>query len=736
MQKGRQFLSDLKLYSDYLKWDESKGRYENWDEACEAVIDTHRVKYKNKENELKPYLEEALTAYKNKEILASQRNLQFRGDQIFKHNARIYNCSVMFMDKPENFVKGFYILLCGTGLGVSFMKEHLASLPMLASRNEEEVKNFIVEDSIEGWARAAEALISSYCFGDAPNPEFQGHKIRFDYTQVRPKGAFITGGFKAPGPDGLKQSLERIETLLHTETVNQSPVEWRSVVAYDVFMHLADAVLSGGVRRSAMSIIVDPTDTELINAKVGNWRDAHPWRARSNNSVGLIRNEFTYDEFKNLLDMNEGASDIGFVFLNNIYEILNPCFEIGFTPILDGRSGISFCNLNEIHGGKCKTKEDFFKACRAAAILGTLQAGYTDFPFLGEDTEKIVREESLLGISITGMMTSMWLFDPEILEQGAEIVKATNEEVAAIIGINPAARATCIKPSGNSSVILGTSSGIHPEHSSRYFRIMQLNKDSETAKWLQDNMPHVLEDSVWSATNSDYAVFCPVENGKGTMYKDEMTGIKHLELIRMVQKHWVGTGKTESRGIMKDTSHNVSCTVIIDDRDEIAEYLFENQNEFTAVSFLSAFGDKDFNQAPNTSVLDTHELVEKYGDGVLFASGLITDGLHVFDENLWEACEFISNRDKKLEGTRTAVLLKKDWLRRARKFAKNYFKGNQTEMVYCLKDVHLWHKWCSLTKGFKVPDFEEILKKPEFNDIANYASVSCAGGACEIVTLN
>lgn len=578
-------------------------------------------------------------------------------------------------------------------------------------------------------------MISSYCLESAPNPEFQGHKIRFDYSNIRPQGAYITGGFKAPGPDGLKQSLERIEELLHNETQG-GPVKWKSVVAYDIFMHLADAVLSGGVRRSAMSIIVDPTDTDMIQAKMGDWYQKFPWRARSNNSVGLIRNEFTYDSFKTLLDSNQGDNDIGFVFLNNIYEILNPCFEIGFTPILNGKTGISFCNLNEINAAGCKTKEDFYKACRAAAILGTLQAGYTDFPFLGDITEEIVRKESLLGVSITGMMMTPWLFDADILEMGAEIVRQVNAEVANIIGINPAARATCIKPSGNSSVVLGTSSGIHPEHSKRYFRIMQLNKDSETATWLTENMPHLLEDSVWSATNRDYAVYVPIENDADVLFKDDMKGIKHLEMIKLVQQHWVLPGKTESRCIMPDTSHNVSCTVIMDDKDSIAEYLYENQDLFTAVSFISEFGDKDFNQAPNTSVLDTDELIEKYGTGAIFAAGLIVDGLQYFEGNLWDACALLLNREIPIGGTRADVLLRKDWLRRARKFSKNYFKNDHTQMIYCLKDVHLWHKWCSIVKNFKTPDFEEILQQPTYNDIANYASVACAGGACEIVTLN
>lgn len=1050
MSKGKNFLSDLKFYTDYSKWNEEYNRYESWEEACDAVVNTHRVKYDDKVVELDGYLNEALEAYKEKLVLASQRNLQFRGEQIFKHNTRLYNCATSYMDKVEVFSQIAYLSLSGCGAGVNMMKKWVNKLPNLKKRDNDNVKNYIIPDSIEGWSNAFGILVSSFCDGKSHFPEYEGCVVRFDYSKIRPKGAMITGGFKAPGPEPLKRSIEKIEQLLNNN-VNNGNNEFKSIIAYDILMFIADSVLSAGLRRSALSIIVDPTDTDMINAKVGDWRRLNKQRERSNNSVGLIRGQFTYEDFNNLVKLNNGMSDIGFVFLNNEFEVFNPCqissakvltpdgirefkdidagsviwskegwtnvikkwstgvkpvykyqttagifygtenhrivqngvkvevkdadsidiisgiyennfvinpqdiidglvigdgskngnsielhigendydyfdseikdfikkqvyntayeiettitsdelpktyersvperfikdknklvgflrgiysangsvcgnritlksaskaiiedvqlmlnsvgiksyfttnkpsnvkfsngeylckesydlnitsdrekftniigfiqkyknekiiisssnkgkksyeiinveslgemevfditvdnpthtywtqgcdvsncFEIEMTPILDfetEETGIELCNLTEINAKACRTngnfdEKKFLKACRAATILGTLQAGYTDFPYLGKTTEEIVKKEALIGVSITGWMNSPELFNEEILGRGVEVVKQVNEEIAKIIGINPAARLTTTKPSGNASVILGCASGIHPEHSKRYFRIMQLNKLSETAKWMEENNPEMIEDSVWSANDSDYVVYCPVENEEDTIYKEDMKGITHLEKIKCAQNYWITKGRVKERGILPDTNNNVSCTVIIDDYDDISKYVFDHQNEFTAVSFLSDFGDKDYPQAPFTSVLNSEELLEKYGDGAIFASGLIVDGLHYFNNNLWEASDYISNKDKIFDGTRAEVLLKKDWVRRAKQFAKNYFKNDIQKMIYCLKDVHLWHKWNKINKSFKTAKFEEILNKPVFNDVDKYGAVACSGGACEIV---
>lgn len=739
MVKGKEFISELKLYSDYLKWDNNLGRYETWKEACDKVLNTHIMKYGEKVRKL---LEKVSQSYYDKEFLPSQRSLQFREELILKNNARLYNCCTTYAYSPDVFGKGFFVLLSGTGLGVSLKRKFVEQMPFLYRRNKD-VKLFIVEDSIEGWADAAKVLISSYCKHESLFEEYFGYQIKFDFSNIRIKGAYISGGFKAPGPDGLKQSLERIEELLNNYIGNNEYIKFNTITVYDIFMHLSDAVLSGGVRRSAMNVIIDYDDYDMLYAKTGNWRQTHPWRARSNNSVSLIRGEFKEEDFKNLVAMNEGDSDIGFVFMNNEDEMFNPCFEIGFCfyeQILDkSESVFQFCNLCEINASACIdnkgrfSEEKFYELCRNASIIGTLQAGYTDFPYLGKQTEYIVAGEALLGVSITGWMTRPELFNEVILKKGANIVKETNSEVSKLIGINESARSTTVKPSGNSSVILKTASGIHPEHSKRYFRIMQLNKDSETAKWLLENNPEILENSKWSNTNSDYVVYSPCENNDNVIFKNDMKGVKHLKLIELVQNSWISEGRREELCYNKQTTHNVSNTVIIDNLDEIVDYIYKNNNNFTAISFISLWGDKDYAQAPFTSVLDTNELIAKYGDGVIFMSGLIVDGLHYFDGDLWEATTYILDRNKELVGRRDKVLLQKDWLRRVKKFAKSYFKKDISQTIYCMKDVHLWHKWQVINRNFKLVNFSDILTEPSYESIDKYGSLSCSGGMCDIV---
>jgi len=753
MQKGKKFLSDLKLHSDYFKWLESKGRYETWEDACENIIDGHRKKYEKYSKDIEVYLNSALESMKEQSVLASQRNLQYRYEQIMKHNTRMFNCTSGHIARNRVFQEIFYLALSGCGFGGGLSIPFVNNLSHIQKRTLG-AKTFVIEDSIEGWADSLGALMSSYFVDEQPFPEYAGYELKFDYSQIREKGSFISGGFRAPGHDGLKQSLEKIEQLIE-KWITTEGNKIRPILAFDVICHSADAVLSGGVRRSALNMIVDPNDDEMIHAKTGNWRMENPQRGRSNNSVLLLRSEVKKEQFEYLVKLNDGANDIGFVFANSWFDMFNPCFEILKIPVLmdvdfskikydeveefvrvnKDKFGIQGCNLTEINAEKCTTKEKFFKACRDASILGTLQAGYTNFPYLGEISRQIFEREALLGVSITGWMNNPKLFNAELLQEGAQVVKDINKEVAKVIHINQAARTTCVKPSGNASVVLGTASGIHPEHSEKYFRVMQLNKGTDTASWLTENMPFLLEESVWSSTKSDYVVFVPIENPKNGLFKKDMKGIKHLELIKLVQQNWVNSGTNHELCAYQRVNHNTSCTVIIDDKDVIVDYIWNERDLFTAVSFMSDYGDKDFNQAPFTSVLNLDELVETYGKGSVLASGLIIDGLHYFNENLWLACDTLLDDSIVVSGTREQVLLKKYWLSRAKKFAKNYFKGDLTRMIYCLKDVHLFYKWETITRQFREVNFGEILDKPQYKDISDFAAQACSGGSCEITSI-
>jgi len=728
----RRFLSETKFYEGYSRYKDDDNRYETWDEAVDRVIDMHAENYKDKGNALAPFLEEARQAYREQRVLAAQRSLQFGGEQLLKHQMRMYNCTSSYADRPEFFGEVFYILLCGAGAGFSVQKHHIAKLPQIQNRTKQ-AKGYVVEDSIEGWASALDVLMSSYFVGGGKHPDFEGRRVFFDLSQIRPKGAKISGGFKAPGPEGLRRSLDKIEHMLQSIVMDQKePVDLQPINVYDITMHAADAVLSGGVRRSATICLFSPDDEAMMTAKTGNWFIDNPQRGRSNNSAVIVRSEAKREEFAKLMESVKQFGEPGFVFVESPEHTTNPCVEIGMYPQIDGESGWQGCNLTEINGGMCKTEEDFYKACRAGAILGTVQAGYTDFKFLSPTSKKIFDREALLGVSITGWMNQPdILFNPKVLEKGAKIVKEVNREVAAIIGINPAARTTCVKPSGNASVLLQTASGIHAEHSPMYIRNVQMNKESEVTQAIIKSNPYMAEESVWSASGTDVVVSFPIIPHKGSMMKDDLLGVDHLEKVKLAQKHWVVAGTNEELCADKGIRHNVSNTIIVDDWDEVESYVFKNRDAFAGISFLSMFGDKDYNQAPNTAVIDSKTMAKKYGDAAIFASGLVVDALKVYN-NLWDACSTAQGYgiDISLESSENSA--RADWNRRFDNFAANYLKGDVKAAEHCLKDAYLLHKWNKIQTNLKPIDWKDGLTAKKYTDVDTIASAACVGGACEI----
>ena len=728
----RGFLSQTKFYEGYSRFKEEEGKYESWDEAVDRVIHMHEKNYTNKSNELTHFLEEAREAYKQQRVLGAQRALQFGGEQLMKHQMRMYNCTSSYVDRPEFFGEVFYILLCGAGAGFSVQKHHVSKLSKIKNRTKQ-AKGYVVEDSIEGWASALDVLMSSYFEDGGKYPEFAGRRVFFDLTQIRPKGAKISGGFKAPGPEGLRRSLDKVEHLLQTLVLDaKDAVALRPIDVYDITMHAADAVLSGGVRRSATICLFSSDDEEMMNAKTGNWFVENPQRGRSNNSAVIVRNQASLEDFSRIMESVKQFGEPGFVFVESTEHTTNPCVEIGMFPQINKKSGWQGCNLTEINGGLCNTEEDFYKACRAASILGTLQAGYTDFKFLSDTSKKIFDREALLGVSITGWMNNPEiLFNKKILEKGAEIVKKVNKEVAAIIGINPAARTTCVKPSGNASVLLQTASGIHAEHSKMYIRNVQMNKESEITQAIIKTNPYMVEESVWSAGGTDVVVSFPILPKKGSMYKDDLLGIKHLEKVKLVQQHWVNAGTNEDLCADKGVRHNVSNTIIVDDWDEVEKYVFENRHSFAGISFLSMSGDKDYNQAPNTAVITAKNMVQKYNTAAIFASGLVVDALKVFP-NLWDACATAQGYglDISLESSENSA--RADWVRRFENFASNYLDSDVKRAEHCLKDSYLLHKWNKIQSNLKQVDWSEDIRERKYTDVDTLAAAACAGGACEI----
>jgi ribonucleoside-triphosphate reductase len=429
----RALLSQSKFYEGYSRYNDNLERYETWEESVVRVMDMHRNYYEDKMTpELSLLIDEAESLYKLKYALGAQRALQFGGDQLMKHQMRMYNCTSTYADRASFFGELFYILLCGAGAGFSVQYHHADKMPSVVERKKQ-AKGYVVEDSIEGWADSLSVLMASFFEGGGTHPEFAGRKVYFDLQNVRPKGAKISGGFKAPGPEPLRRALDKIEHMLQG-IVLSGRNRLKPIEIYDIAMHASDAVLAGGVRRSATICLFSPEDEEMLNAKTGNWFVDNPQRGRSNNSAVIVRSEITREDFKKIMGSIKEFGEPGFYFVENRDFTTNPCVEIGMYPQIDGESGWQGCNLTEINGGKCTTSAEFYKACRAGAIMGTLQAGYTNFKYLSETSKKIFEREALLGVSVTGWMNNPdILLDPEVQKAGAEIVKQVNKEVAALI---------------------------------------------------------------------------------------------------------------------------------------------------------------------------------------------------------------------------------------------------------------------------------------------------------------
>ncbi len=410
--------------------------------------------------------------------------------------------------------------------------------------------------------------------------------------------------------------------------------------------------------------------------------------------------------------------------------LISNCVEVGMLPRSQkGESGFQVCNLTEINGSKSVNKDIFFHQCKVASIMGTLQAGYTDFKYLSNATKEIVEHEALIGVGITGFMNNpQVLFDEEVLREGASIVKYWNKVTANLIGIKQAARTTVVKPSGNASVLLGTASGIHGEHSPKYFRHVQFNNETEIAKLFQTMNPSMCEKSVWSA-DRDIVVAFPIESDEHSIYKQDLLGVKQLEYVRKVQQTWIEAGTNIELCNDKRLRHNVSNTITVDDWDAVTDYIYNNRYDLCGVSMLAASGDKAYPQAPFTEVLDMKPIVEKYGQEALFTSALIEAGLQAFNNNLWTACDTALGWGEQLQDSHE-FLLKRDFVRRFNKFALHF--ESKEECSNCLKDVYNLHKWWKIQNNIVSLDWTEHLTKKKYTDINTTGAQACAGGQCDL----
>lgn len=611
--EGLQSLSAYAKTSKYAHYVKKHKRRETWAESTKRVFDMHREKFKDIPEvlDMLPEIEQAVV---DERILGSMRAAQHGGVELLgrKQDQKIYNCLFTYMDRVEVFGQLHHSLLCGCGAGYSVQLHHVEKLPQIfkprAVKGFPLGKRYVVRDSIEGWADATQALMESYF-----SP--YGEQLWFDYSQVRPKGSPISSGVgTAPGPAALAEALIKVNGILANVAKNEAGV-LRPIHCHDILCHIADSVMSGGVRRAAMIALFSPEDKEMATCKEGDWYDKNPQRARSNNSAVFVKDETTKEEFYQFIDMVGGSlksfGEPGFAFFSSKEHGANPCFEIGFKPMLDdGRTGVQFCNLSTINGGAIDNPEQLYKACELASALCTLQASYTDFEYLGNVSEQITRREALIGVSMTGIADCLILNDPEVVKRGATIVKMTNQRVAKMIGINFAARTTCVKPEGTSSTVLQTSSGVHPWHSHRFIRRVRGGADEPLLKYIQQVNPAMVEE-----VSGGLIVSFPCMVKQGAKVRSESSAVDLLDTVAFFKKNWVDAGKNEDLCVDSNLTNNVSNTINVepDEWDAAIEKVWEGRDVYCGVAMLPSSGDMEYEHAPFSEVLSRKELIGKYG---------------------------------------------------------------------------------------------------------------------------
>lgn len=891
----RKEVGDYVFYSKYART--VHGKKESWEDAVTRVMLMHHdtlypiAKDKKLFTELFDF---AFDSYRKKKVLGAQRALQYGGEQIKKHASRLYNCSSAYCNRVDFFKELMYLLLSGCGTGYSVQKIHVNQLPIIRGVDKYNTEEFIIPDSIEGWSEAIDKLVKSYFY--------QLPKVEFNYSKIRPEGAFISGGFRAPGAEPLKKAIQKIQDIL-------DGVQERNLTSFEchrIACIIADAVISGGVRRSAMISLFDVYDIEMLACKSsGDWFYKYPELCRANNSA-VILPDTPKEKYEEVFKYVQNYGEPGIVFLKSQNFLVNPCLpawaklltpnglkelkdinigdeiwskegwtkvvnkwstgvkdvwkydidnesiyltpnhrvvqngvkievndaelidkclspleedyngrnywkiksksyysteevfditvdnkshtfwyggcdvsnccEVGMFPQIkiDGeiKYGWSFCNLTEINGAMVKNREDFMDACKAASILGTFQAYYTDFKVLSDASKMIADRDALIGVGITGMFTNKdFFFDPEIQRIGAEIVKHWNKVTADCLGIGEAARTTVIKPSGNSSQLLGTCSGISPFKFRKYIRNIQASVNEQAVREVKNINPEMVTDSFYNP-GKEYVVSFPVTIEDSSICMEDLTTYEFLEFIRLTQLNWIDRGTNFNHPSYQENPElrmNVSNTVTVKNNEwgMVRDYLWEHKGDFCGVSFISETGDLDYPQAPYTSFLDEKELVEKYGSGAILSSGLIVDGLNLF-KTIWIATDTALGFRKELlectneyitkyigehitEGKFRTVIngvlvsdvnavidyLKNrteariDWVRRFNKFARNYFNNDKVLCSQCLKHVDIFHRWHKI-KNCKSVDWEEVDWEQSIQDAGSDIGTACSGGKCEL----
>jgi ribonucleoside-triphosphate reductase (thioredoxin) len=571
MELEKKILSDITVYMKYAKYLPELKRRETWAELVSRNKQMHLKKYPD----LKEDIENAYQYVVRKEVLPSMRSMQFAGKPIELAPNRVFNCAYMPIDHPASFSEAMFLLLGGTGVGYSVQKHHVDKLPEVRKPNSKRTKRFLIGDSIEGWADSVKALINNYYKG--------GSKIRFDFSDIRPKGAPLkTTGGTAPGPQPLKESLVKIEGIFE---LKENGDKLEPIEVHDIICHVADAVLAGGIRRAALISLFSADDQEMIAAKAGQWWDKNPQRGRANNSAVLLRHKVTEEYFMSLWDRirNSGSGEPGIYFSNDKDWGSNPCCEIALRPY-------QFCNLTEVNVSDIESQEQLNERVKIGAFLGTLQAGYTDFHYLRDVWRKTTEKDALIGVSMTGIASGRVLNHD--LTLAAEVVKEENKRVAKLIGINQAARTTCVKPAGTTSLTLGTSSGIHAWHAEYYIRRVRVGKLEAIYQYLAKNHPELVEDEYFRPHDTA-VISIPQKAPEGATLRTE-SAFQLLKRVQKVSENWVKTGHSSGQN-----THNVSATISIREFEweDAGKWMWQNRSSYNGLAVLP-HSDHNYKQAP------------------------------------------------------------------------------------------------------------------------------------------
>lgn len=612
MNNTQKILSEVVVYNKYAKFLPQKNRRETWQEIIERYSSMLVRKYceDSKGNEINKDLKKEIihntnNYLLNKKILPSMRALQFAGPAIEKNEARGYNCSYMPMDDYRAFSELMFLLLGGTGAGYSVQYHHVEKLPEIQKPTKQ--AKYLIGDSIEGWADAVKQLMKSY-YG------ITKVKPRFDYSDIREKGAMlVTAGGKAPGPEPLRICLTHIDSMLSEKNNGDklTPFEVHRICCL-----IADAVLAGGIRRAALISLFSMDDKVMATCKHGAWWEKFPELGRANNSAVILRNRVKKPEFdalwKMVVDSNSGEP--GIYFTNDPEYGTNPCCEISLRPF-------TFCNLTEINAGTigydCEPTSEEYKElnakaydqfiinkkqidlndrARVAAFFGTLQAGITDFHYLRNIWKTNTEKDALIGVGITGIGDGRL----KGLDMGGATLTAMqeNERVAKIIGINPAARTTTIKPAGTTSCVVGTASGCHAWHGPKYIRNMQCRVGDDLYNFFNTHHSELIEIMEYDPMSAVIGI--PQEAPYDAILREDETALDFLERVKSLNVDWVHPG--HRRG---PNTNNVSATVSVKENewDEVGEWMWKNRHKYNGLSVLP-FDGGTYKNAPFEVVSD------------------------------------------------------------------------------------------------------------------------------------